>query len=235
MGVKRVLVFGCNALSVGVASQLVERGVSTTVISVDDTCLAGLAARGVDTVYADYTDDDELVRLGIGSDVDVIFSFCEDDAKNVFLTISARAIDPELKIISLTQSGDSVDKLVAAGANKVIDPYEISGHKIYDLIKRSLVAEAMEKIVFGQQHLNLAEIAIQENSFLDGQRLEELDLSEKYNLVLLGVVDRELGDEFIFCSSGVDHKLDKEDILVVIGPRKEIERLQSDAEIGVVQ
>ena len=229
MAINEVLIFGCNSLCVGVANQLLEREVNITVVSVDDSCIESLSGRGIKAINADYADDEELRRLGIGVDVDVIFSFFEDEAKNVFLTISARDIDPDVRIISLTQSEDSAHKLIAAGATKVIDPYQISGRKIYDMIKHSMIAETMEKIVFGQQHLNLAEITIGRKSHLNGQRLDKLDISEHYDLVVLGVVDRELGDEFIFCSSGVDHKLDQDDVLVVIGPHREIERLQMDA------
>ncbi|WP_078485670.1 cation:proton antiporter regulatory subunit [Solemya velesiana gill symbiont] len=97
------------------------------------------------------------------------------------------------------------------------------------MVKRPLIAEAIEKLVYGQEHLNLAEVTVTRDSFLDGRRLGELGLSERYNLVLLGVVDRELGDEFIFSTSGVDHKLDKDDVLVVIGPMEEIDRLRHDS------
>ena len=48
-------------------------------------------------------------------------------------------------------------------------------------------------------------------------------------MILLGVVDRELGDEFIFATTGTDHKLDSGDVLVVIGPAEEIEKFRADA------
>ncbi len=147
----------------------------------------------------------------------------------MFLTISAKDIDPNLKVIGLTQSKESADKLLAAGATKVINPYEISGRKIYDMLKRPLIAETIEKVVFGENDLSLAELTIDRGSFLDGKRLGQLDLSASYDLLLLGMVDRELGDEFVFLSSGLDHKLDQGDVLVVIGHSEEISRLILDA------
>ncbi|MES9845350.1 MAG: TrkA family potassium uptake protein [Candidatus Sedimenticola sp. PURPLELP] len=225
----KVVIFGCNALSMEVAMRLHERAWDMTLVSKDKMCLEGANNRGFKVVEADYTDDEELKRLGIGLDVDIVFTLFEDDAQNVFLTISAKDLSPTVKVISLAQSKDSAHKLEAAGVSKVIDPYEISGRKIHDMLKRPLIAETIEKLVYGKAHLNLAEVTVASDSFLDGRRLGELALSDRYNLVLLGVVDRELGDEFIFSTSGVDHKLDKDDVLVVIGPGDEIARLQRDS------
>ncbi|MCW8890093.1 MAG: NAD-binding protein, partial [Sedimenticola sp.] len=203
-----VIIFGSNSLSSAVAMQLKERDWDLLLVSSDDAALAKMASRGFNTQLANYSDDDELMALGIGRGVGVIFAFFEEDSENVFLTISAKSIDPDIKVISLTQSSDSARKLKAAGASKVIDPYEISGRKVYDMIKRPLIAETIEKVVYGQDYLNLAEITVAKGSFMDGQMLGDLRLSSRYDLIVLGVVDRELGDEFIFASSGLNHKLD---------------------------
>ncbi|MCW8944709.1 MAG: NAD-binding protein [Sedimenticola sp.] len=225
----RVIIFGSNSLSSAVAMQLKERDWDLLLVSSDEAALAKMAARGFNTQLANYSDDDELMELGIGQGVGVIFAFFEEDSENVFLTISAKSLDPDIKVISLTQSEDSARKLKAAGASKVIDPYEISGRKVYDMIKRPLIAETIEKVVYGQDYLNLAEITVVQGSFMDGQMLGELGLSRRYDLIVLGVVDRELGDEFIFASSGLNHKLDAGDVLVVIGAGPALEKLRIEA------
>jgi len=225
----KVIIFGCNPLSLAVASHLEGSINDLILVAHENTSVEAMVDRGYHAIDLDYTDDNKLRELGIGTDVTIIFAFFEEDSKNVFLTISAKDIDPDLKVITLTQSQDSANKLRAAGANKVINPYEISGRKIYDMLKRPLIAETIEKVVFGQNDLNLAELTVEESSFLDGKRLGELNLSTNYDLLLLGMVDRELGDEFIFLSSGLDHKLDRGDVLVVIGRADEIDRLKRDS------
>jgi voltage-gated potassium channel len=225
----KIIIFGCNPLSMAVASQLEERGGELLLVAQDRECVESMVSSGYRALEVDYTDDDRLRELGIGKDVSVIFAFFEMDSRNVFLTISVKDIDPGVVVIALTQSDDSANKLRAAGASKVIDPYEISGRKIYDMLKRPLIAETIENVVFGRNYLNLSELTVDQDSFLDGKRLGALELSKHYDLVLIGVVDKELGDEFIFLNSGTDHKLDQGDVLVVIGPPDEIERLRQDA------
>ncbi len=224
----KVLLFGCNSMVIEVAGQLANKDQNITIISQDEGCVKRIDHKNIQFKQLDYTDDEALKTLGIGKDVSVIFSFFKKDSKNVYLTISAKNIDPDVLIITLSQSLDSSDKLRAAGADKVIDPYEISGRKIYNMIRRPLVSETIEQAIFGQNLINLADVKIRKNCFLDGKRLEESHLSQNYNLILLGVVDKELGNEFIFKLSGIDHKLDSNDLLVVIGTTDEIERLRQD-------
>lgn len=229
MKTPKIMIFGCGPVGVEVASQFLKRSWVPILADSDAGCLGNAEAKGITTAKLDYTDDNELRKVGVGKDVDIVFSMFEDDAKNVFLTISVRALDPEVKVVSLTHSRDAGEKLKAAGATKVIDSFEISGRKVLDLIKRPLIAEAMEEIVYGEKHLNLAEIEVAAKSSFNGRYIKELDISRSYNLILLGIVDRELGDEFIFATTGLDHKIDSGDVMVVIGPPAEIEQFRSAA------
>jgi voltage-gated potassium channel len=105
----------------------------------------------------------------------------------------------------------------------VVDPYEISGARVHELIQRPEVVELLEQTVFGQQDLNIAEITIPHHSWLHGVHLSGLRKVTTQNVLLLGVVDLERGKDLIFSTRGIDHKLDYDDVLVVIGARSEID------------
>lgn len=226
---EKILLFGAGPLGLDVAAQLQSKGRDLLLVDDNELSLAAAAAKGFSAKHVDYRDDESLRALGIGRDVGLIFCLLPQDSQNVFLTISARALDAKIEIVALSQSGDSVHILKAAGADKVIDPYEISGRKVYDLIQKPLIAETLEHTVFGQQDLNLAEVVVMENSTLDGQTLASVDVSQCYNLVPLGVVDREQGDDFIFAVGGDSYRLDPGDILIVIGPEQAIASFKQDA------
>ncbi len=174
-------------------------------------------------------DDDALRRVGIGDGADILFALLDDDASNVFLLISARAIAPNLPIVSISGVRDTIVRLYAAGATKD-RPYRISGYKIYEHMHRLLIAETLGCTVFGRVDLDIAEIHVTEKSFLHGKYLDELSLSDRYNLIVLGVVDREYGDNLIFATDPKRHKLDGGDVLVVIGPEDAFAQFQHDIE-----
>jgi voltage-gated potassium channel len=225
----KMAIFGAGMPGLDVALQLHGRGCDLLLLDDDEAALAVAASKGLRAERIDYRDDEALIRIGVGRDIGLLFALFSEESKNVFLVISARALAPHLKIISLAQSGPSQLMLRAAGADKVIDPYEISGRKIHDLIRRPLISETLDKIVFGQQDLNLAEVEVRAGSSLVGQTLDSLTLSRQYNLVLLGVVDQEQGSGFIFVLGGSSYHLDPGDVLVVIGPEEEVARFRREA------
>jgi voltage-gated potassium channel len=225
-----IAIFGAGMLGLDVAAQLSKRDCDLIVLDDDEAVLETARAKGYAAQSVDYRDDEELKGIGIGQHIGLLFALFHEESKNVFLTISARALDPKLEIVSLIQSRESHLMLQAAGADKVIDLYEISGRKIHDLIRSPLIAETLEHIVFGQQDLNLAEIEVAEGSSLAGMTLDSLSLSHDYNLVLLGVVDREKGSGFVFALGKSSYQLDPGDVLVVIGPQHAVARFRRDAQ-----
>jgi voltage-gated potassium channel len=223
----KLALFGCNALAIEVAWRLTM--VQTPFIMLDrDPKLVDLARKeGLLAEQIDYTDDDALRAIGIGgSDIDGLFCLLGEDSENVFLAISARALSPKLRIVAVCQAPEAAPKLLAAGADKVVDPYEISGARVHELIERPEVVELIEQTVFGLQDLNIAEIVIPHASWVHGVLLSTLRKHMTQNVILLGVVDLERGRDLIFSTRGIDHNLDHDDVLVVIGPQNQIDRFK---------
>ena len=217
------VLFGCNPLAIEVARRLAMSGTLFVMVDSDAARVAAAQKENLAARQIDYTDDDALRGVGIGSHVEGVFCLFTEDSENVFLAISARALDPQLRIVAVCQAPEAASKLLAAGADKVVDPYEISGARVHELIQRPEVVDLLEQTVFGVQDLNVAEITIPRHSWVHGVHLSGLRKAMTQNLILLGVVDLERGRDLIFSTRGIDHKLDYEDVLVVIGARSEID------------
>ncbi len=224
----KIAVFGYNRLSVEAIKRLDCNCV--TVVDHDAERLLHASENGLNTANIDFRSDEDLKSIGIGKDVDIIFCFFLEDSDNVFLTLSARALDAELNIIAIVDDPNAAEKLIAAGANKIIDPYHICGRKIHEWIKKPDISNIFDQTVFGRQDLHVTQVTIPENSFLDQTWTSELNLNEKYNLVLIGVVDKELGDDLYFAIGEQDHRLDAGDILVILGPSREIRTFKKEIE-----
>lgn len=219
----RFALFGCNPLAIEVARRLSVANTSFVMVCSDAALVESALKEGLVAQLIDYTDDEALRSVGIGSHIEGVFCLFTEDSENVFLAISARAMDPHLRIVSVCQAPEAAPKLLAAGADKVVDPYEISGARVHELIQRPEVVELLEQTVFGLQDLNVAEITIPHDSWLHGVHLSWLRKRMTQNIILLGVVDLERGKDLIFSTRGIDHKLDYDDVLVVIGSRIEID------------
>ena len=219
----RFVLFGCNPLAIEVARRLAMSGTSFVMVDGDATRVEAAQKENLAARQIDYTDDDALRGVGIGDAIEGVFCLFTEDSENVFLAISARVLDPQLRIVAVCQAPEAAPKLLAAGADKVVDPYEISGARVHELIQRPEVVDLLEQTVFGVQDLNVAEITIPRHSWVHGVHLSGLRKAMTQNLILLGVVDLERGRDLIFSTRGIDHMLDYDDVLVVIGARSEID------------
>ncbi|MCG2634152.1 MAG: NAD-binding protein [Gammaproteobacteria bacterium] len=220
-----IVLFGYSNAARHLAEQLRQQGLAFTVVERDNAHLNDARDAGFDTVLADFTNDETLGELGIGTTVRQLFCMLPEDSENLFLTLSARALDPDITIISACESGDAASKLKIAGANKVVDLYSTTAHRVHDLLTKPLVVDVLDRTLFGQADLHMAEIVIPEG--LDNTRLslQKLNLSGEFDLVLIGIVDHERSSDFHFVGAGIEHLIDPGDILVVIGRTADIERL----------
>jgi voltage-gated potassium channel len=227
---KHVAVFGYNRLSFEAVSRLDKEVYHIIVIDHKPEQLALAREHGLETSSIDFRSDEDLKSVGIGSTIDTLFCFFDEDSQNVFLTLSARALDKELNIIAIVDSPESAEKLLAAGANKIIDPYEICGRKIHDMLKRPDITDIFDHTVFGRHDLHLAEVVVPENSYLENTFASQLKLSSRYNLILIGIVSKQISDELHFVVEEFDRRLCVGDVLVILGPSREIRAFKKDVE-----
>ncbi|MDD5322430.1 MAG: NAD-binding protein [Methylococcales bacterium] len=227
---KRIAVFGYSIMSLEVMSRLNRELYSLVFIGKDQAEAALVAAQGFETKIIDFRNDDALKSIGIGTEVDILFCFYQRDSDNVFLTISARAIDKNLTIIAIVDDPESAEKLLAAGADKIIDPYEICGRKTHDMLTRPDITSILDDTVFGRHDLHIAQIEIPEGSCLEDTNSSDMKLNEKHNLILIGIVDKESGEALHFAIGEQEYSLNAGDVLVVLGPSREIRTFKEEVE-----
>jgi voltage-gated potassium channel len=227
---KRIAVFGYSLMSLEVMGRLNEELYSFVFIVKDESEADLVAEQGFETKIIDFRNDEALKSIGIGADVDIVFCFYPRDSDNVFLTISARAIDKALTIVAIVDDPEAAEKLMAAGANKIIDPYEICGRKTHDMLVKPDITNVLDDTVFGRHDLHIAQIEIPKGSCLENTQTSDLKMDGKYNLILIGVVDRVSGETLHFAVGEQEYTLNAGDVLVVLGPSREIRSFKEEVE-----
>jgi voltage-gated potassium channel len=224
----KILLFGFSRSAIEIGTRLQAQGFDFTCIDNDASLLPKAKKLGFNLIITDYSDDETLIGLGIGEDIKFVFTLFDEDVHNVFLTLSIRALDPKVQIVSTTHTKDAIHKLEIAGASTILDPYQICGKRIYKLITQPEIMQVIDATIFGEEDINMEQITITAHSPLNGLLLNECYPTDHYNMLLIGLHDKELKKEFIFITEGHNHKLDYGDILVVIGKSAEIDRFKMD-------
>lgn len=216
------IIFGCGAMGLAVAKHLRRHGLQFLLTGARPETVEAARTRGFDPIELDFTDDDALREVGVGSGTRLILCLYDEPSSNLFLILSARTLDPGLTIISACDSKESATKLLAAGADSTIDPFVITGRWIHDLIHRPLVLKTLHSTLLGNADMELAEVSLDHDSKLLGRCLGDVDMRH-HNLILLGLVAPRQSAELIFCAAARDRLIEAGDILVVLGPLAEID------------
>jgi voltage-gated potassium channel len=227
---KRIAVFGYSSLSFEAMNRLTADQYALLFLAKDPAEAALVNDKGFKTEVIDFRNDDDLRAIGIGTDIDIIFCFYPNDSDNVFLTISARALDKDVSIIAIVDDPESAPKLLAAGANKIIDPYEICGRKTHEMLTRPDIANILDNTVFGRHDLKMAQIEIPKGSWLANIKTSDLNIKDKHNLLLIAVVDKTQEDQLHFVIGDSHPPLKPGDVLVVMGPSREIKLFKEEVE-----
>jgi voltage-gated potassium channel len=91
----------------------------------------------------------------------------DSDAANVYITLTARALNPKLVIVARASDPASVDTLVRAGADRVVSPYLLSGRRMAFLAQHPAVVDFLDLMSI-MPDLRLEQLVVQLGSILDG-------------------------------------------------------------------
>lgn len=223
---KPVIVFGYNEYAKDIADNFKASGTRISLYVIDEQSFKRAVEDGHDVELVEL--DDDWLDISKKFDISNVTCFCalNDDAENVFLTISLRAEYSDLFIISLATSKDSANKLHLAGANKAIAKLETTANVIVECLEKPAVVEVMNEILYHNKELKLAEYTIQKGSVLENTKLHDVTLHKEFNIIILAIADLELEAEFTFTSTGHNHVIDKGDVLVVMGKEKDLENFE---------
>ena len=117
-----------------------------------------------------------------------LISVLPTDAENLFVVLSARGLNPNLLIVARAIEDGSEQKLLRAGATKVISPYHIGGLRMAHTVLKPTVVDFIEFATkSGNIELQMQEISIQEGSRLIGMTLEECGIGRDLGVIIVAI------------------------------------------------
>jgi voltage-gated potassium channel len=178
-----------------------------------------LAEHGVRYLSGDPADEGVLRQAGIERARGLICAV-DSDAANVFVTLTARALNPDLRIVARASERASIDKLVRAGADEVVSPYELTGRRMAVLAVQPSVLEVLDLLNLGSD-IRLEEVAVRAGTQLDSLTIGEA--RARYAGVAILALKKP-GSEV---SANPDHevRLAPGDLIVALGPSEILNRI----------
>jgi len=161
-------------------------------------------------------------------DIEHSIAFCvlEDNAENIFLTISLRSSFPDLNIIALSNNKETASKLQMAGANRVIPLVQTTAEMIAEMMEKPIVKEVFHKILFESSTLKIAQIRINGTNSYIGKEIIELDWDKKYGVIALSIMYENMRNEFIYSSIIKHYRVKEGDSFVIVGYETDIKEFE---------
>ena len=175
-----------------VARELVHAGQKLVVIDIQTDSLERAAHDGHLVVQGDATSDDTLRLAGIDHARGLVATI-DSDANNVYVTLSARAMNPRLFIVGRANAVGADAKLTQAGADRVVSPYTMAGRRMAELAIRPRVADFIDAALsHGELRVSMEELVVAAGGPLEGRAVGALRDEGIFTLaIVMGDADYE--------------------------------------------
>ncbi|NEW60111.1 TrkA family potassium uptake protein [Sulfurovum sp. bin170] len=220
---KEAFLFGYGIQGVSLAKGLRREDFDLHIIEATEEPFSRAKKDGfVNVRLLDVTEDAKLERLDIGDD-SYIICVMDDKHLNVFLTLSLRSLFPKTTIVAISDSVHTTEKLKMAGANRIIDLYQVSAAHVHNILQKPIATKLLGSFVSDSYAISFKEMLISPNSYLNGMMTDDVNFSE-CGVLLLGIIEEESSEKFVFISSGIEHQLHSGDTIICIGYNDDLER-----------
>jgi voltage-gated potassium channel len=180
-------------------------------------------------IEGDATNDELLKRVGIER-AKCLISVLPTDAENLYVVLSARGLSPDLLIVARAGIEGSEQKLLRAGADRVVSPYHIGGLRIAHTVLKPAVVDFIEFATkSGNIDLQMEEITIQQGSGLAGQSLDQCGIGRELGIIIVAI--KQVNGEMKF-NPTFRTVIEAGDTLIAVGETTKLLILERMAESG---
>jgi voltage-gated potassium channel len=223
------IICGVGRLGTILARELHAAGKPFVAIDSDMSRLQGMEEQGYLVIHGDASEEDILEQAGIRKAA-MVAAMMSADATNVFVTVTAREMNPSVTIIARGENPRTEKKLLGCGANQVVLPAAIGARKVAQLIIRPTAENLLAQLSdqsnildeLNRIGLEVNEIKIAEDSELVNQPISEIEIQSKRGLLVVGIRKADGRSEL---NPAAETVLSTGDILILLGHSQDVATL----------
>lgn len=217
------IVCGYGRIGTLVCREFAAKPIPFVVVEKDPQLCEKLDQEGMLFVRGDATDDETLMAAGIQRARGLITAVTSD-TENVYITLTARGLNPDLFILARSGEEASEKKLLRAGASKVISPYTIGATRMAQAVLRPSVVDFIEIATAGRNlELQLEEIRVAPDSALVAQTLVTSGVRKDLGIIIVGI--KQENGQMLFNPPPAT-VIGGGDVLITLGEPRSIQHLE---------
>jgi voltage-gated potassium channel len=223
------IVCGAGRVGAGVIRDITRSGHDLVVIEGDEAIADRLLAQGQLVLMGDATNEDVLKAAGIERARGVVCAV-SSDPDNLYITLAARDLNKDLRIISRANDESAVTRLLKAGANKVVSPALTGSTRMAQMLLRPAVADFIELATMTERlELEIEQVEIGQDSPFIGCALKDTGIRSEHGVIVIAI--RRADGAMIF-NPFAETVIEERDALVALGSHSSLETLEQMANPG---
>ena len=175
-------------------------------------------------IHDDPTEDNVLISAGIKKAKGIFLSLLTDEA-NLFITITARSLNPDIRIVTKGIDVKSHSKIIKAGSDAVVSPTFIGGMRMVSEMIRPAVVTFLDMMLRERKKvLRVEEVVVKKGASLDGKTLEEARIGEKTGALLVAI-QKGGGKDYDF-NPVKETAIQEKDVLILIASPESAKKVE---------
>ncbi len=214
---------GLGRVGLEIANELADSNVEFIVVDKADGPIDIAKQNNWLYIQAEATNDDTLLQAQI-TRAKGLFAALDTDSENVYITLSAKSLNPSIFVVARATIQETINKLEKAGADRVVSPQIIGGRRMANMALQPSVCDFLDTIMRTEKNeIKLAEIEIKENSRIDGINIKEA--GEKYGIEALIISVVEKGEKISVKKASGSTDMRSGNKIIAIGTGDQIKHL----------
>lgn len=219
------IVCGWGRMGKAVVAELMRGGRPVIVIERDPAKLRRLSEAGTPAVDGDATSETVLRAAGVERARGLV-ACLNDDAHNVYTVLTARSMNPGLFIVARAGEEGSEARILHAGADRVVNPYQLGGLRLAHILAKAAVVDFLDlSLSPAGEQLALEQVELKAETALVGCSLSDAALRTRWSVGVVAVKRAKR----IVPNPEPDFRLEAGDVLVVLGDPKSLARFEAEA------
>lgn len=221
------IICGYGRIGHVIVKELMATGTPLVVIDQNPVAIEALEDIGALYLNMDATSEEALLAAGLLRARGLVTAV-SSDADNVFISLSAKGIRPDIFILARASDVKNESKLLRAGASRVVCPYQMGGRRMAEILDKPTVVDFLDQtMMHNELGLQMEEAVIAADSPLTGQTVVSSNLRQDFGVIIVAI--KRNSGEMIF-NPGPQEIFQPGDVIVVIGKTKELERMSKAIE-----
>ncbi|HNY25950.1 MAG TPA: potassium channel protein [Candidatus Sumerlaeota bacterium] len=209
------IICGYGRMGETIADILHNDGHSVVVIEANPGLRLSIEEKGMTCIVGDATDE-HFLKMAVVEKARGLLAVASNDPENLFITMSARQLNPKIVIVTRALSPNVEQKFRRAGADRVIQPYKIGAHQLAQAALRPTVVDFIEIASRTSNYdIEIEEIQVGAGSKLSGKPLKEAGILRQLGLIIIGV--RPESSQHLEFNPSADTVIHAGDTLVALG------------------